>query len=132
MSSFIGSSSKDLSSKISNHISRYGIAGTSLILSIDLIWAASLLIPVLFVIGFLFQYTNAWMAVLPGMLGAITFLILLAIGGLAATLPSNYVGKWRNRVLDRIAARYPALPAGTAVAPVIETLPHGFEMQDAD
>jgi len=115
---------------ISKFLERYGVGGSALILGVELVWAASVLVPVLLVIGALFNFTSAWMAVLPGFLGAVSFLIVLLIGGLAATLPSAYLAKWRERIWVLMERRYPA-PAERQVraAPIF---PHGLDIQDAD
>lgn len=122
----------ELKQKYSIFIARYGIGGASLILSVELIWAASVIIPVLAVLGALFNATNAWMAVLPGFLGAITFLIVLAIGGLAATLPAAYFSKWREMFLQWMERRYPEPVIPQSVASAATMFPHGLDIQDAD
>ncbi len=125
--------STDFKQTFSNFFDRYGILGGASILSVELIWAASVLIPVLLVIGVIFNFTNAWMAVLPGFLGAITFLIVLTIGGLAATLPSAYLGKWREFVWKRMERRYPAPSRQRQPIRAAATLyPRGLDVQDAD
>lgn len=131
MSIFPNNPSHILTQKLSNHLKRYGAGATLLILAVDALWAASVLVPVLFVIGTLFEFTNGWFSVLPGLLGAVTFLILLTIGGLAAALPSTYVARWRDRTLDRIAARYPET-IRRPVVPVDPVLGYGPDVQDAD
>ena len=68
----------DIKQSVSTFFDRFGFHGTALIVTVELIWAASILVPVLAVIGTLYNATNAWMAVLPGFLGAFTFLIILA------------------------------------------------------
>lgn len=122
----------ELKQKYSIFIARYGIGGASLILSVELIWAASVIIPVLAVLGALFNATNAWMAVLPGFLGAISFLIVLAIGGLAATLPATYLAKWREVFLLWMERRYPEPVLRQPVASAAPIFPHGLDIQDAD
>ena len=66
---------KHVTQFFTDYIERYGINGAALIVSVELIWAASVLFPVLIVIGALFEFTNAWLSVLPGFIGAFTFLI---------------------------------------------------------
>ena len=114
---------------ISNCFERYGVGGAALLLTIELIWIVSVLIPVLAVIGALFNATNAWMAVLPGFMGAITFMIVLTIGGLAATLPSVYLGKWREGIWQWMEKRHPALDSSATQA---QLFPRDLDMQDAD
>lgn len=130
MTLYSNSKIANITQNISKFLERYGAGGSALILGVELVWAASVLIPVLFVVGALFGLTNAWMAVLPGFLGAVTFLIVLLIGGLAATLPSAYVAKWRERIWVSMERRYPAPAKRQFVAEPL--FPHGFDVQDAD
>ena len=119
----------DIKQKISNYFERYGVGGAALLLTTEFIWIVSVLIPVLAVIGALFNATNAWMAVLPGFMGAITFMIVLTIGGLAATLPSVYLGKWREGIWQWMEKRHPALESSVTQ---VQLFPRGLDMQDAD
>ena len=123
---------KSLISAISKHFERYGVKIAALLVLIELIWAASILVPVLLVLSVLFNFTNAWLAILPGFLGALTFLIILAIGGFAATLPSSFVARWRERQILKFAERYPLQTAQTQSFPVPTGLPSHLEIQDAD
>lgn len=75
------------------------------VFSIEIIWAASILVPVLLVMATLFKYTNAWMAVIPGAMGAVTFAVILALGCFAALLPSTYVGRWREKAVEKLERR---------------------------
>ncbi len=117
---------------LNKHLERYGVKVAGLLALIELIWAASVLIPVLFVISALFNFTNAWLAILPGFLGALTFLIILAIGGFAATLPSSFVARWRENQISKFAERYPLPTATRHASPIATALPDHLEIQDAD
>lgn len=117
---------------ISDYIGRYGLGVASLIMLIETIWAASVLLPVLFVVGALFEFTNAWLAILPGILGAVTFLIILTIGGFAAALPSTYVAQWREHMIDRISQHYPDPSLQVPKTNGAVNLGGGLEIQDAD
>ena len=123
---------KHVAQFFTDYIERYGINGAALIVSVELIWAASVLFPVLIVIGALFEFTNARLSVLPGFIGAFTFLILLTIGGSAAALPSTYVAKWRARMLDRMERRFPAPSAQPIDNRMVGLIPQNLEIQDAD
>ena len=117
---------------ISDFFERFGISGAALILTVEFIWIASVVVPVLVVISFLFNATKAWMAVLPGFLGAFTFLIVLTIGGLAATLPSVYLGKWRESIWQWMERRHPVLESRQPAQRPAPLFPHGLDIQDAD
>ena len=113
-------------------VGRYGLGVAALIILIETIWASSVLLPVLFVIGILFEFTNAWLAILPGILGAVTFLIILTIGGFAAALPSTYVARWRECMIDKIKALYPDPSLQLSKINSATNLGNGLEIQDAD
>ncbi|NKB56386.1 MAG: hypothetical protein GKS00_08625 [Alphaproteobacteria bacterium] len=117
---------------ISEHFKRYGLGAATLIIIVELLWVASVLILVLLVIGALFEFTNGWMAILPGFLGAVTFLIILTIGGFAAALPSTYVARWREAAIDRISRHYPHPAQSDDALPVSPEMPRSLEIQDAD
>lgn len=72
---------------------------------VEAVWSISVLVPVLFVMAMLFEYTNAWMAIMPGAVGAVSFALVLALGSFAALLPSTYVGRWREKHLDNLRSR---------------------------
>ena len=122
----------DIKQSISSFFDRFGTRGAALIFTVELIWAASVLVPVLAVIGALYNATNAWMAVLPGFLGAITFLIVLIIGGLAATLPSVYLAKWREAFWQWMERRHPILDEREAPITKAPFYSNGLDIQDAD
>ena len=122
----------DIKQSVSTFFDRFGFHGTALIVTAELIWAASILVPVLAVIGTLYNATNAWMAVLPGFLGAVTFLIVLIIGGLAATLPSVYLAKWREAFWQWIERRHPMLDEREAPITKAPFYSNGLDIQDAD
>ena len=132
MTLFSKGKATDIQQKFSNIFDRFGAGGAALILTVELIWAASVLIPVLAVIGALFNATNAWMAVLPGFLGAFTFLIVLTIGGLAATLPSAYLAKWREAFWQWMERRHPVLEPRAITEKPAPLFPHALDIQDAD
>ena len=67
-----------LSTTPTEHINRYGLAASLLVALVELAWAASLVVPVLYVISVLFTFSNAWLSILPGFLGALSFLVVLA------------------------------------------------------
>lgn len=113
--------------KVTEFFDRFGARGAAIILTAEVIWIASILVPVLTVIGLLFSFTNAWMSVLPGFIGALTFILVLAIGALAAAVPSNYVAKWRERVWRWMEDRHPE--PRTMATPIF---PPGLDIQDAD
>ncbi len=119
-------------SRLSKHIQRYGLSGSTLLVSIEVVWLASIIVPVLFVVGALFNYTNAWLSILPGLLGALTFMIILVIGGLAATLPSSYVARLREKFIARIEQNYPAQVVSNKISPIPSVLSDHLEIQDAD
>jgi hypothetical protein len=50
------------------------------------------------------------MTVLPGFMGVITFLFVLAVGVFIAYQPSVYVARWRDRLKEKVARRHPVLP----------------------
>lgn len=132
MTLFSKGKTTDIKQNISNFFDRFGPGGAALILTVELIWAASVLIPVLAVIGGLFSATNAWMAVLPGFLGAFTFLIVLTIGGLAATLPSAYLSKWREAFWQWMERRHPEPAPRSIMEKPAPLFPHALDIQDAD
>jgi hypothetical protein len=119
-------------SSVFEYFERFGLRAAILLAAIELVWAASVLVPVLAVIGALFSFTNAWLAILPGFLGAVTFLIILTIGGFAASLPSAYVARWRERMTERFARQYPLHLTSSRVSPVVAILPDNLNIQDAD
>jgi hypothetical protein len=80
----------------------------------------------------LFEFTNAWLAILPGILGAVTFLVILTIGGFAAALPSTYVARWREYMIDRISQLYPDPSQHLPKTDGAVRLGSGLEIQDAD
>ncbi|MBL4720570.1 MAG: hypothetical protein JKY20_05515 [Alphaproteobacteria bacterium] len=98
---------RNLFQEFSNNIDRYGVGVIALILMIELLWAASILAPVLFVLATFMGFMKNWMAILPGFWGGATFLLILGVCGFAASLPSNYVARWRENMMGKISARYP-------------------------
>ena len=92
---------------ISDFIDRYGAGAIALIILIELVWAASVAIPVLFVLSSLIDLSKHWMAILPGFMGLITLLLAMALGVFVAYQPSTYVARWRENVLAKVAPRHP-------------------------
>ena len=105
------SRAQNLVQDIFNNIDRYSVGAIALIILIELGWFASVLIPVLFVFSTLIDISREWMAVLPGFMGVITFLIVLTVGVFVAYQPSIYVAKWRERLKEIVARRHPVPPA---------------------
>jgi hypothetical protein len=119
-----------LSYDISYNIDRYGIGAIALIISIELVWAASVLVPVLYLISMLISSMNSWLAILPGFWGGVTFLLFLFVAGFVACLPSTYVARLREHLTGKIAARYPAPSVVEAItAPAISLKP---DLQGSD
>jgi len=96
---------------LSGSFVRYGVGGVSLILLIEVLWIASILVPVLFVLASLIDFMKNWMAILPGFWGGATFLLILGVSAFAASLPSNYVAKWREGMMEKIVSRASSAPS---------------------
>lgn len=102
---------------ISDTIDRYGIGALARIGLIELVWIASALIPVLFVLATLIDFSKNWMAVIPGFWGLTTFLLVLTVGVFVAYQPSLYVARWRERSIKKSPRRpSPWRDEGTARA----------------
>ncbi len=69
----------------------------------EMLWIVSVMVPVLFVIAALFDRMNGWLAVIPGFMGGLSFLIVLVLASCAALLPSTFVARWRDAIFDHIA-----------------------------
>lgn len=99
---------QNLNANISNNIHRYGIGAIALIILIELVWAASVLVPVLYLLSTLLGSLKSWLAILPGFLGGVTFFLFLMVAAFVACLPSTYVARLREHLTGKIAKRYPA------------------------
>ena len=77
---------QNLSANISNNIERYGFGAIALIILIELVWAASVLVPVLYLIATLIGSLKSWLAILPGFWGGVTFLLFLMVAAFVAGL----------------------------------------------
>ena len=108
MTLFFKSKTTAIKQIISDFFERFGVSGAALILTVEFIWIASVVVPVLVVISLLFNATNAWMAVLPGFLGAFTFLIVLTIGGKLFGIWGLILGIPIVNYVFRHAIRHPA------------------------
>ena len=96
---------------------RYSLTAIVLITLIELVWAASVLVPVLFVLSTFIDFLKIWLTILPGFWGMTTFLLILMVGGFVAYLPSTYVARLREHLIEKIAPKNP-LPL-----PVKHTIP---------
>lgn len=96
---------KNLVQDISDNIDQYSAGAIALIILIELVWVASVLIPVLFVLSTLIDLSKNWMAILPGFSGMITFLLALTLGVFVAYQPSTYVERWRERLMKKISKK---------------------------
>ena len=102
---------RNLAQDFSGNFVRYGAGAIPLILLIEFLWIASILVPVLFVLATLIDSMKVWMAILPGFWGGATFLLILGVSAFAASLPSNYVAKWREGMMAKIVLRAAARSA---------------------
>jgi uncharacterized membrane protein (DUF485 family) len=105
------SRAQNLVHNIADKTNRYGIGAIALLGLAELAWFASVLFPVLFVFSTLIDFSRKWMTVLPGFMGVITFLFILAVGVFIAYQPSVYVARWRDRLKEKVARRHPLPPA---------------------
>jgi hypothetical protein len=99
----IKSLAQNLVQDVSDNIDRRGIGAIALIVSIEIGWGASILLPILFVLYTLIDLSKNWMAILPGFWGIATFLLALALGVVVAYQPSIYVARWRGRLIEKFA-----------------------------
>ncbi|MBT5110493.1 MAG: hypothetical protein HOM25_17580 [Rhodospirillaceae bacterium] len=121
---------QNLSANISNNIERYGFGAIALIILIELVWAASVLVPVLYLIATLIGSLKSWLAILPGFWGGVTFLLFLMVAAFVAGLPSTYVARLREHLTGKIAKRYPAPSAVEIMAPTAFSLKPDLQGSD--
>jgi hypothetical protein len=85
----------------------YSPTAIALMTLIELVWVASVLVPVLFVLSTFNDFLKVWLAILPGFWGMATFLLILTVGGFVAYLPSTYVARLREHLIEKIARKNP-------------------------
>ena len=86
---------------------RYSLTAIALMTLIELVWVASVLVPVLFVLSTFINFLKVWLAILPGFWGMTTFLLILTVGGFVAYLPSTYVARLREHLIEKISQKNP-------------------------
>ena len=86
---------------------RYSFTAIALMTLIELVWVASVLVPVLFVLSTFIDFLKIWLTVLPGFWGMTTFLLILTVGGFVAYLPSTYVARLREHLIKKIPHKNP-------------------------
>ena len=86
---------------------RYSLTAIALMTLIELVWVASVLVPVLFVLSTFIEFLKVWLAILPGFWGMTTFLLILTVGGFVAYLPSTYVARLREHLIEKISQKNP-------------------------
>jgi hypothetical protein len=86
---------------------RYSLTAIALMTLIELVWVASVLVPVLFVLSTFIDFLKIWLTILPGFWGMITFFLILAVGGFVAYLPSTYVARLREHLIEKISQKNP-------------------------
>ena len=86
---------------------RYSLTAIALMTLIELVWVASVLVPVLFVLSTFIEFLKVWLAILPGFWGMTTFLLILTVGGFVAYLPSTYVARLREHLIEKIPHKNP-------------------------
>jgi hypothetical protein len=85
----------------------YSLTAIALMTLIELVWVASVLVPVLFVLSTFIDFLKVWLAILPGFWGMTTFLLILTVGGFVAYLPSTYVARLREHLIGKITRKNP-------------------------
>jgi hypothetical protein len=86
---------------------RYSLTAIALMTLIELVWVASVLVPVLFVLSTFIDFLKIWLTILPGFWGMTTFFLILAVGGFVAYLPSTYVARLREHLIEKISQKNP-------------------------
>ena len=85
----------------------YSLTAIALMTLIELVWVASVLVPVLFVLSTFIDFLKIWLTILPGFWGMTTFFLILAVGGFVAYLPSTYVARLREHLIEKISQKNP-------------------------
>lgn len=119
-------------SNISLAFERYSLTAIALITLIELVWVASVLAPVLYVLSTFIDFLKIWMTILPGFWGMTTFFLILMVGGFVAYLPSTYVARWREHMIEIISRRYAAPVVVEQIIPVPAAFPTRLDMQGSD
>jgi hypothetical protein len=128
----IGTLTQNVINDISVAIERYSPAVIALIALIELVWIASVLVPVLYVLSTFIDFLKIWMTILPGFWGMTTFFLILMVGGFVAYLPSTYVARWREHMIEKIARRHPSPVDAEQFTPVPAAFPTRADMQGSD